>query len=78
MFFVEALSVLLQVGSYRLRGGKRIFRCAPIHHHFEIVTRERAERDGLTQDAIENQVVVRFWILGMLCAVIGMATLKLR
>lgn len=78
VFFMEAMSVMLQVGSYKLRNKKRIFRCAPIHHHFEIVTKERAEREGLTQDAIENQVVVRFWILGMLFAVIGLATLKLR
>ena len=65
LFVVEALSVLLQVGSYRLRG-KRIFRMAPIHHHFELKGWD------------ESKIVVRFWIVAIVFALAGLATLKLR
>ncbi|MFO7725045.1 MAG: phospho-N-acetylmuramoyl-pentapeptide-transferase [Oceanipulchritudo sp.] len=65
VFVLEAASVILQVGSYKLRG-KRIFRMAPIHHHFEL------------KGWAETQVVIRFWILSLVFAVIGLATLKLR
>jgi phospho-N-acetylmuramoyl-pentapeptide-transferase len=63
---VEVLSVILQVGYFKLSGGSRIFRCAPIHHHFHL--------GGWT----EQQVVVRFWLITALLAAIGLATLKLR
>jgi phospho-N-acetylmuramoyl-pentapeptide-transferase len=66
VFVVEALSVIIQVLSYRYRGGKRVFRMAPIHHHFEL--------SGWP----ESKVVVRFWILGALCALLTLATLKIR
>ncbi|MFW6060574.1 MAG: phospho-N-acetylmuramoyl-pentapeptide-transferase, partial [Phycisphaeraceae bacterium] len=66
VFVMEALSVMLQVGYFRYSGGKRIFRCAPIHHHFHL--------GGWT----EQQVVVRFWLLTALCAAIALATIKLR
>ena len=65
VFVLEAASVILQVGSYKLRG-KRVFRMAPIHHHFEL------------KGWAETQVVIRFWILSLVFAVIGLATLKLR
>ncbi len=65
VFVLEAASVILQVGSFKLTG-KRIFRMAPIHHHFEL--------GGWA----ETQVVIRFWILSILFAVAGLATLKLR
>ncbi|MCA9752725.1 MAG: phospho-N-acetylmuramoyl-pentapeptide-transferase [bacterium] len=65
VFVAEALSVILQVGSFRLTG-KRIFRMAPIHHHFELL--------GWN----ENKVVVRFWIIAGLLAVLSLSTLKLR
>jgi phospho-N-acetylmuramoyl-pentapeptide-transferase len=65
IFVIEAMSVILQVGSFKLRG-KRIFRMAPIHHHFEL------------KGWAETQVVIRFWILSIVFAVIGLATLKLR
>ncbi len=65
VFVMEALSVMIQVGSYKLRG-KRVFRMAPIHHHFEFL--------GWS----ETQVVVRFWILALVFAMAGLATLKLR
>jgi phospho-N-acetylmuramoyl-pentapeptide-transferase len=64
VFVMEALSVILQVGSYKLRNKKRIFLIAPLHHHFEY--------KGLS----ETKVVLRFWIAGLLCALVGIATLK--
>ncbi len=64
LFVVEALSVILQVGSYRLRNKKRVFLCAPLHHHYEY------------KGWPESKVVLRFWIVGLLLAIIGIATLK--
>ncbi len=66
VFVIEVLSVIIQVLSYRYRGGKRIFKMAPIHHHFEL------------SGWAEPKVVVRFWIIGALCALITLATLKVR
>ncbi|TVR43441.1 MAG: phospho-N-acetylmuramoyl-pentapeptide-transferase [Planctomycetota bacterium] len=66
VFFAEALSVALQVASYRLRGGKRIFLCAPIHHHFQYL--------GWS----ESKIVMRFWLIAALAALIALSTLKLR
>jgi phospho-N-acetylmuramoyl-pentapeptide-transferase len=66
VFVLEALSVILQVGSYKLRGGKRIFLMAPLHHHFEKL--------GWT----ESKVIVRFWIAGLVLALFALSTLKLR
>jgi len=65
IFVVEALSVILQVGSFRLRG-KRIFRMAPIHHHFEL--------SGWK----ESKIIARFWIVGLIFALFALTTLKLR
>ncbi|KDN13426.1 phospho-N-acetylmuramoyl-pentapeptide-transferase [Snodgrassella alvi] len=65
LFVVEALSVMLQVGSYKLRR-KRIFLMAPIHHHFE--------QKGWK----ETQVVVRFWIITMILVLVGLSSLKIR
>jgi phospho-N-acetylmuramoyl-pentapeptide-transferase len=65
IFVCEALSVILQVGSFKLRG-KRIFKMSPIHHHFELIGWH------------ENKVVIRFWIISLIFAMIGLATLKLR
>lgn len=65
VFVVEALSVIIQLGSIKLRG-KRVFLMAPIHHHFE--------KAGWP----ETQVVVRCWIISLLCAILSLATLKLR
>jgi phospho-N-acetylmuramoyl-pentapeptide-transferase len=66
VFVMEMGSVILQVWYFRRTGGKRIFRCAPIHHHFHLA--------GWS----EPQVVVRFWLLSIAFAVIALATLKLR
>ena len=65
VFVVEALSVMLQVASFKLLG-KRVFRMAPLHHHFEL------------KGWKENQVVVRFWIITIILVLIGLSTLKLR
>ena len=66
MFVVEALSVMLQVASYRWRGGKRIFRMAPLHHHFEL------------KGWPEPRVIVRFWIITVILVLVGLASLKIR
>jgi phospho-N-acetylmuramoyl-pentapeptide-transferase len=65
LFVIEALSVLIQVTSFKLTG-KRVFRMAPLHHHFELLGWQ------------ETQVVVRFWIISVVFALAGLATLKLR
>jgi phospho-N-acetylmuramoyl-pentapeptide-transferase len=66
VFLMEAVSVILQVGSYKLRNGKRIFKMAPIHHHFELM--------GWS----ESKVIARFWILALVFALCALTTLKLR
>jgi phospho-N-acetylmuramoyl-pentapeptide-transferase len=65
VFVMETLSVIIQVGSFKLTG-KRVFLMAPIHHHFE--------KKGWT----ESQVVIRFWIISVILGLVGLATLKLR
>ena len=65
IFVMEALSVIVQVTSFRLYG-KRIFRMAPIHHHFEL------------KGWPEPKIIVRFWIISIILALIGLSTLKLR
>jgi phospho-N-acetylmuramoyl-pentapeptide-transferase len=62
---LETLSVIIQVASFKLTG-KRVFRMAPLHHHFE--------QKGWK----ESTVVVRFWIISVVLALVGLATLKLR
>jgi phospho-N-acetylmuramoyl-pentapeptide-transferase len=66
VFIMELFSVILQVGSYKLRGGKRIFRMAPLHHHFEL--------GGWS----ESKVITRFWIMALVFALFALTTLKLR
>jgi phospho-N-acetylmuramoyl-pentapeptide-transferase len=66
IFVLEAVSVILQVGSYRLRGGKRIFKMAPLHHHFEAL------------GWAESKIIARFWIAGLVLALFALTTLKLR
>lgn len=65
VFLMEGVSVMIQVASFRLTG-RRVFLCTPIHHHFE--------QKGWS----ETQIVIRFWIIAGICALIGLATLKLR
>ncbi len=66
MFVLEALSVMIQVAYFRWRSGKRIFKMAPLHHHFEL--------EGWS----ETQVVVRFWIIGILLLLLSLSTIKLQ
>lgn len=66
VFVMEAISVIMQVSYFKFTKGKRIFRCAPIHHHFHL--------KGWT----EQQVVVRFWLISAVLAAVAMATIKLR
>jgi phospho-N-acetylmuramoyl-pentapeptide-transferase len=66
VFMLEALSVILQVGSFKLRHGKRIFKMAPIHHHFEQL------------GWAESKIIARFWIAGLVLALFALTTLKLR
>jgi phospho-N-acetylmuramoyl-pentapeptide-transferase len=65
LFVAEALSVMVQVGSFKL-SGKRVFKMAPLHHHFEL------------SGWHENKVVVRFWIIAALLALLSLSTLKLQ
>jgi phospho-N-acetylmuramoyl-pentapeptide-transferase len=65
VFVIEALSVMIQVASFKLRG-KRIFKMAPIHHHFEVIGWK------------ESKVIIRFWIAGLIFALLSLSTLKLR
>jgi phospho-N-acetylmuramoyl-pentapeptide-transferase len=65
IFVLETVSVILQVGSFKLTG-KRIFRMAPIHHHFEL------------KGWPEPRIIVRFWIITFILVLLGLATLKLR
>ena len=65
VFVAEALSVILQVGSFKLRG-KRVFKMAPLHHHFEMIGWK------------ESKIIIRFWIAGLLMALFALTTLKLR
>ena len=83
VFVVEALSVILQTtyykySRYKTGEGKRIFKCAPIHHHFELIEKEKAMIKNLDPRYVENIIVVKFWIAGIICALIGIATLKIR
>jgi phospho-N-acetylmuramoyl-pentapeptide-transferase len=65
IFVAETVSVILQVGSYRLRDRKRLFLCAPLHHHYEY------------KGWPENKVVLRFWMIGLILALIGVASLEI-
>jgi phospho-N-acetylmuramoyl-pentapeptide-transferase len=65
IFVIEALSVIIQVASYKLRR-KRVFRMAPIHHHFEL------------KGWAEPKIIVRFWIIGLILGLIAISTLKIR
>jgi len=66
VFVMEAMSVIIQVTSFKWRSGKRVFLMAPLHHHFEM------------KGWSETTIVVRFWILAAIFAFIGLATLKVR
>ena len=66
LFVMEAMSVIIQVGYFKMTGGRRVFRMAPLHHHFEL------------KGWPEPKVIVRFWIIASILAMIGLSTLKIR
>jgi phospho-N-acetylmuramoyl-pentapeptide-transferase len=66
LFVIETVSVILQVGFFKATKGKRLFRMAPIHHHFELKGWQ------------EPKIIVRFWIVSLVLALIALSTLKLR
>jgi phospho-N-acetylmuramoyl-pentapeptide-transferase len=61
VFMAETISVMLQVGYFKLTGGKRIFKMTPLHHHFELI--------GWS----ETQITLRFWLFGMMAGLLGVA-----
>ena len=65
VFLAEALSVMIQVASFKMTG-RRVFKMAPVHHHFEL--------KGLS----EPKIIVRFWIVSIVCGAVALMTLKLR
>ena len=65
LFVIETVSVMLQVGSFKLTG-KRVFRMAPLHHHYEL------------KGWAEPKIIVRFWIITVILVLIGLASLKIR
>jgi phospho-N-acetylmuramoyl-pentapeptide-transferase len=83
VFVMEAASVLIQQSWFKITKkmygeGRRVFRCAPLHHHFEFIARDRAAAAGRSVGAAENMITIRFWILSIIFALIGVATLKIR
>jgi phospho-N-acetylmuramoyl-pentapeptide-transferase len=66
IFVAETVSVMLQVCSYKLCNKKRIFLCTPLHHHFEY------------KGWLETKVVLRFWMIGLILAIVGIVSLKLQ
>ncbi|MBN2684707.1 MAG: phospho-N-acetylmuramoyl-pentapeptide-transferase [Pontiellaceae bacterium] len=83
VFVIEAASVVIQSGYFkytrkRFGEGRRVFKCAPLHHHFEFVEKERAMDENRAPELVETVIVNRFWILSIIFAIIGIATLKVR
>ncbi|WP_372806923.1 phospho-N-acetylmuramoyl-pentapeptide-transferase [Pontiella sp.] len=83
VFVIEAASVVIQSSYFkytrkRYGEGRRVFKCAPLHHHFEFVEKERALVEKREPELVETVIVTRFWILSIIFALIGIATLKLR
>ncbi len=83
VFVIEAASVVLQTGYFkytkkRFGEGRRVFKCAPLHHHFEFIEKERALDENRDPELVETVIVTRFWILSIIFALIGIATLKIR
>lgn len=77
VFVMEAVSVIIQVASFKLTG-KRVFLCSPLHHHFEFKEKARAEKENRDLEVVETMITTRFWILSIIFALLGIATLKIR
>ena len=83
VFVMEAASVVIQSGYFkytrkRYGTGRRVFKCAPLHHHFEFIEKERAMDENRAPELVETVIVTRFCILSIIFALIGIATLKIR
>lgn len=83
VFVMEAASVMIQSLYFkytrrRYGKGQRVFKCAPLHHHFEFVEKERAMRENREPELVETVIVTRFWILSIIFALLGVASLKIR
>ncbi len=83
VFVIEAASVVIQSSYFkytkkRFGEGRRVFKCAPLHHHFEFIEKERAMDENRPPELVETVIVTRFWILSIIFALIGIATLKIR
>ncbi len=83
VFVIEAASVVIQVGWFKYTrkrhgAGRLVFKCAPLHHHFEFLEKERALDENREPELVETVIVTRFWILSIIFALIGIATLKIR
>ena len=83
VFVIEAISVIIQTLYFKYSRkkfgvGRRVFKCAPLHHHFEHLEKERAIAAKRIPELVETVIVTRFWILGIIFALIGVATLKIR
>jgi len=83
VFVIEAASVVIQSSYFkytkkRFGKGRRVFKCAPLHHHFEFIEKERALEEKREPELVETVIVTRFWILAIIFALIGVATLKIR
>lgn len=77
VFVMEAMSVIIQVISFKLTG-RRVFLCSPLHHHFEFREKAKAEREKRDLEVVETMITTRFWILSIIFALLGIATLKIR
>ena len=77
VFVMEAASVIIQVISFKLTG-RRVFLCSPLHHHFEFREKAKAEREKRDLEVVETMITTRFWIVAIICALLGIATLKIR
>ena len=79
LFYIEDLSVILQVAYFKRTGGKRIFKMTPLHHHFQ---KDAGTVQALIQRPLraipEQKIVTRFWIIGIILAAITFVTLKIR
>jgi phospho-N-acetylmuramoyl-pentapeptide-transferase len=63
--------------SFKLTG-RRVFLCSPIHHHFQWEEKLLAQREGRLERKMETKITIRFWILSIICALLGLAMLKIR
>ncbi len=83
VFVIEAVSVIIQVFYFKYTRlkfgeGRRVFRRAPLHHHFEMLEKENAKKENRDVEVVETMITIRFWIISIIFALLGVATLKIR